>query len=149
MRVTKRFSWAMAHRLGQGYPKACKNIHGHTYHCEVTIESSTPNEYGMVIDFGVIKSSLAGWVNSNLDHGVLLVWDDQELMDMLAALGSKFHMMPDKYDNTTAENIAHMLFHVFAPIVEEYQDTVLDEVKVWETEMSYAAFSRRDHWRCD
>lgn len=40
MLLTKKFVFEMAHAL-DGYDGKCANLHGHSYHLEVTVEGDT------------------------------------------------------------------------------------------------------------
>jgi len=59
IRITKRFNFEAGHAL-HGYEGKCKNIHGHSYKLDVTVQGipikdrSNP-KYGMVIDFADLK----------------------------------------------------------------------------------------------
>ncbi|MBK8721974.1 MAG: 6-carboxytetrahydropterin synthase [Saprospiraceae bacterium] len=74
IRVTKLFTFDMAHAL-YGYDGPCKNIHGHTYHLEVTLigypyDDSTKE--GMVIDFGDLKKIVKREIVEKFDHALVL-----------------------------------------------------------------------------
>jgi len=148
MRIVKGFSWAMAHRLGQGYSGKCQNLHGHTYRCEVVLGSDMPDRFGMVIDFGQVKTSMEAWVNEYLDHATLVTADDKALEDALIALGSRTFAMPARYHNTTAENIANMLFWKFLGMAHNLNVSLIT-VRVWETETAYAEFTEGDKWHAN
>ena len=76
VRVTKQFSFEMAHTL-DGYDGACREIHGHSYRLFVTVrgvpcaDESSP-KCGMVVDFGVLKSIVNRLVVDRLDHSLVL-----------------------------------------------------------------------------
>lgn len=154
IRIVKEFSWAMAHRLTCGYQGKCRNLHGHTYKCAVELEASRLDSFGMVVDFSWIKEILTGWVNSNLDHAVLATAHDNELLVTLDNLGTAVARMPERYTNTTAEQIADMLFGRFNKLVQEHDaieseprviaNVRLISVTVWETETAKAVWST-DH----
>ena len=59
IRITKEFDFEAAHAL-DGYSGKCKDIHGHSYHLEMTFIGTPKSETelsdcGMVVDFGEIK----------------------------------------------------------------------------------------------
>src|SRR5574344_1375945 len=76
IRVTKKFSFEMAHAF-MNYDGLCKNIHGHSYRMNVTIQG-TPIEYdespkkGMVMDFGDLKKITNQVIVNKLDHTLVL-----------------------------------------------------------------------------
>lgn len=76
VRVTKHFVIDMAHAL-YGYDGPCKNIHGHTYHLEVTvagypIADDTDVKIGMVIDFAQLKEIVNQHIVRQYDHALVL-----------------------------------------------------------------------------
>lgn len=76
IRVTKCFTFDMAHAL-YGYDGPCKNIHGHTYHLDITllgqpIEDIEHVKLGMVIDFGDLKSIVQKFIIQVFDHALVL-----------------------------------------------------------------------------
>ena len=76
IKLTKKFTFDMAHAL-YGHDGQCKNIHGHTYHLEVTVEGfpkDTPGatDDGMVMDFGDLKQIVNTTIVKKLDHALVL-----------------------------------------------------------------------------
>jgi 6-pyruvoyltetrahydropterin/6-carboxytetrahydropterin synthase len=144
-RIVKEFTWAMAHRLTCGYKGKCRNLHGHTYKCAVELEARELNKFGMVVDFGWVKDVLKGWVDKHLDHAVLAADKDEELQFSLKELGSKMSVMPSRYSNTTAEQMADMLFVTFRSLTEVDDlgagRVRLVSVTVWETDTAKATRS--------
>ena len=57
-RVTRRIDFCYGHRL-LNYDGKCKNLHGHNGRAVISIESSSLDERGMVLDFSDIKKYLA------------------------------------------------------------------------------------------
>ena len=78
LRLTKKFSFEMAHALPQ-YDGKCHNIHGHTYHLSVTVESTTdvaaddkiPAD-GLLLDFHQLKEIVERTIVKKYDHSLLL-----------------------------------------------------------------------------
>lgn len=65
--ITKVFTFNSAHSL-PGHPGNCKNIHGHTYHLEVTIRGPVNPDTGMVMDFYDLKNLVKENIIRKLDH---------------------------------------------------------------------------------
>jgi len=88
VRVTKQFSFEMAHAL-MDYDGPCKNIHGHSYRLDVTVagypivEAGNP-KLGMVIDFGQLKSIV--------NEAVLNIFDHSTVLNELSALGNQLDL---------------------------------------------------------
>lgn len=147
--VTKTFEWAMAHRLIHGYQGKCKNIHGHTYKCEITVRGPIdPKQYGMVLDFGEISQGIKQWVNDNLDHAMMVDSKDSQMIEFLKDNNQKMFILPDHFVNTTAENIGCLIANQyearqrFLRQIGGKGETILQEVKVWETPTSCATWGR-------
>ena len=73
MLLTKKFAFEMAHAL-EGYDGKCANLHGHSYHLEVTVDAGMPTDggSGMAIDFGSIKEIVQQTVIDRFDHALVL-----------------------------------------------------------------------------
>ena len=115
--ITKILTFDAAHSLPEHLGK-CRNVHGHTYTVEVTIEgtidSGGPTD-GMVMDFADLSSRVAELVVDPLDHRYL-----NDLFDFAP----------------TAEAVAEWtlvtLQRAGLPVVR---------VRLWETPTSYAEVS--------
>ncbi len=75
IRITKQFSFEAGHAL-YGYDGKCKNIHGHSYHLDVTVIGTPINDnsnvkYGMVIDFGDLKKIVKEEIVDVFDHATV------------------------------------------------------------------------------
>jgi 6-pyruvoyltetrahydropterin/6-carboxytetrahydropterin synthase len=123
-------NFSAAHFL-RGYKGKCENLHGHNWKVEISVSSEGLDSLGMVIDFSDLKK-LAKEVISGLDHKNL-----NELgyfsSDKETALG------PDGR-NPSSEEIARYVFNELKPRVSD-KGCLLNEVAVWETETSCAAYS--------
>jgi 6-pyruvoyltetrahydropterin/6-carboxytetrahydropterin synthase len=81
VRITKAFDFEAAHAL-DGYEGKCKDIHGHSYHLEVTYlgspkETLSLSDCGMVVDFGDIKNIVKQKILSLFDHHLILRKDSR------------------------------------------------------------------------
>lgn len=110
-----------AHNLRDGYPHACKNIHGEYFRIRVWLEGSVLDKYGMLIDFKKIKKEVEG----KYDHKYLN------------------EIPPFNKINPTAENIAQ---HIFIELNLKFSKLItkptLKKVRVYESNSSYAEVSR-------
>ena len=66
-RVSKRMEISASHQLNLDYESKCQNLHGHNWIINVTCESETLNQNGMVYDFTHIKQK----IHNRLDHKYL------------------------------------------------------------------------------
>ena len=76
IRLTKEFSFESAHAL-EGYDGKCRHIHGHSYRLFVTvigepIDNPSNPKYGMVMDFGELKSLVNEEVVDRMDHAFVM-----------------------------------------------------------------------------
>ncbi len=144
IRLTKEFTFEMAHIL-EGYDGPCKNVHGHSYRLLVTVIGA-PNlakehpKYGMVMDFGQLKTIVKTKVIDRFDH-VLLIKSDSELLKQCNIL-SLGKIEPVDYQ-PTCENL---LTHIAQIISNELpQEVKLHNLKLHETGTSYAEWYASDN----
>ena len=81
--VLKRMEVAGSHHLDLPYESKCSNLHGHNWIITVHCKSEKLTDYGMIVDFALVKKEI---------HGVL---DHSNINDVL-----------DNRINPTAENMA-------------------------------------------
>jgi len=128
--VTREIDFCYGHRL-LNYAGKCKNLHGHNGKAVITIEAPTLDERGMVLDFSDIKRVVNHWIDTNLDHRMILHRDDPA-RSALEELGEPLFLLEV---NPTAENIAKLIFD-FA----KSQDFPIVECLLWETPKCYATY---------
>jgi len=104
--VTVRHNFETAHRLPH-LPGKCQSLHGHSWWAHVTVTGPELGA-GVLVEFGPFKKALRGWIDTHLDHGVMLGPDDP-LVPLLRAHGCKVHEVPGW---PTVENVAAMLAKV-------------------------------------
>jgi queuosine biosynthesis protein QueD len=110
--LTVKDHFDAAHYL-YDYPGECRNLHGHTWDIEVSVESSQLCELGMVYDFALLKRDLKA-VLARYDHKYL---NEIEPFDSISP---------------TAENLARIIFEELAEKISQEGVTVT-EVAVWES----------------
>lgn len=141
IKMTRRLEFDAGHRV-VGHQGKCRHLHGHRYVVEVTCTAPALDELGMVIDFGLIKSYLGGWLDGAWDHGMILWAEDP--------LASIWHTLPDVHKmfrlpyNPTAENLAKYLAEVVWPQLgmTEADDLQLVSIRVGETPNCWAEWVR-------
>lgn len=97
-----------AHRFYQATasPK-CRHIHGHSWVVTLTLSAPQLNADGMVVEFGELKRRWRHWLDTHLDHALMLHQHDP----MVAAIQSvesdaRLYLFP--HDPTT-EHLAEFL----------------------------------------
>lgn len=106
MQVTRKFEISAAHKLKHEGP--CKNLHGHNYYLEVTVEDNVDDD-GFVIDFSDLKDIVEKNVINVLDHAYLndiipqptaeniVAWAWNNLTEHLPLYELKLHETNDCY----------------------------------------------------
>ena len=128
--VTREIRFCYGHRL-LNYDGKCRHLHGHNGRAIITLQSQTLDPLGMVMDFSKIKRVVSGWIDSNLDHRMILHRDDPILPE-LRRQGEPVHLLDV---NPTAENLAKLIFDFAVS-----QGFPVVEVVLWETEESFATY---------
>ncbi len=129
-RVTRQIDFCYGHRLLNHNGK-CRYLHGHNGLLEVDVESTVLDNMGMVVDFGLVKDVVKGWVDANLDHKMLLSRSDP-VVPSFKQLGEPFYLMDG---NPTAENIARLIF-----LHARELGLNVSEVRLWETPSNCAIY---------
>jgi 6-pyruvoyltetrahydropterin/6-carboxytetrahydropterin synthase len=129
-RVSREIDFCYGHRL-LNYEGKCRYLHGHNARAVITIEAEKLDDRGMVLDFSDIKRVVSTWIDTNLDHRMLLNQKDPAI-EVLRGLGEPVFLMDE---NPTAENIAKLIHEFTAsrgfPIIE---------TKLWETPRCFATY---------
>lgn len=129
--VSKSVSFCYGHRL-LNYTGKCQHLHGHNARAVITLASRELDNRGMVEDFTEVKQLVWDWLDSEIDHTLLLHRDDP-VLPVLQQAGERVMILDE---NPTAEVIARMIFEYVAgkgyPVVD---------VTLWETESSYARYA--------
>jgi 6-pyruvoyltetrahydropterin/6-carboxytetrahydropterin synthase len=130
-RVTRQIDFCYGHRL-LNYEGKCKYLHGHNGRAVIALEAEKLDDRGMVLDFSDIKRVVSGWIDSTLDHRMLLHRDDPAV-PLLRQMGEPLFLLDV---NPTAESIARLIYEYTAnagfPIIE---------CRLWETPNCYATYA--------
>ena len=130
-RVSKSVSFCYGHRL-LNYQGKCRHLHGHNARAVITLECDALDMRGMVKDFSELKRLVWDWLDSEIDHTLLLHKDDP-ILPLLQDSGERVRVTEE---NPTAEVIARMIYEYVAA-----NNFPVTDVTLWETETSYASYS--------
>ena len=130
---TRRLEFDAAHRVTRHESK-CRNLHGHRYAVEITVEADGLDECGRVVDFGEVKSIVGTWIDERWDHGTLLHPDDADLHALCEASGWRHYTMPSE---PTAENIAAELGRIAGDLLAGRGLRIV-RIRVYETPNCWA-----------
>lgn len=114
--ISKRLEIAGAHNLKLPYESKCANIHGHNWIVTIFCKAKELTDYGMIIDFKKIKTS----INEKLDHKYI-----NEEVDI----------------NPTAENMAKWICD---EVNKQCEVGCCYKVSVQESEGNIAIYERED-----
>lgn len=128
--ISREFTFCYGHRL-LNYDGKCSRPHGHNALVRVTLSADSLNSSGMVRDFSEVKSELGDWIDTNLDHRMILAAADP-LTDVFTQLGEPFYSVEA---NPTAENLARLIFEV-----AQKKGFPVREVEFHETEKCIALY---------
>ena len=130
-KVVKEINFCYGHRL-LNYEGKCAHPHGHNGKIEIELESKSLDKRGMVYDFGDIKEIIHKWVDSELDHKMILRKDDP-LAKILRNLNEPTFEMKE---NPTAEALAKLIYDY-----AKSKKLPISKVTFWETTSSSATYT--------
>jgi 6-pyruvoyltetrahydropterin/6-carboxytetrahydropterin synthase len=126
--VVRKHEIHCGHRV-YGHTGKCRFLHGHSYIFHFHCTSQSLDDLGMVVDFGIIKTTLCQWLEDNYDHRMLL-WDKDPYAVEVAKIDESVVIVPY---NPTAENIAKHILTEVAPLLLNDSLVKLSKVVVEET----------------
>jgi 6-pyruvoyltetrahydropterin/6-carboxytetrahydropterin synthase len=118
--VSVEHSFAAGHAL-RNYKGKCENVHGHNYKVELRVTGERLDQAGLLMDFGELKRILRE-VSEALDHQFI---NDIE---------------PFTTVNPSAENMCKYFHDEVARRIPDERGLNLAEVKIWETDIQWAAY---------
>ena len=128
--VTKVIQFCYGHRL-LNYEGKCRYLHGHNGSVEITLASGKLDRRGMVRDFTEIKRVIQGWIDTELDHKMILCRKDPAV-PLLRKLREPLYLIDE---NPTAECLAKLIFtHA------KRMGLPVTSVRLWETGSSFATY---------
>lgn len=129
-KVTKELEFNYGHRLWGANTK-CARLHGHSARVLIELSGKKLDRQGMVVDFFEIKSTIGEWIDSHLDHRMILNKKDP-LVKVLRKAGEPVVTVDG---NPTAEMLARWIFrearHMKLPV---------SRVTFWENNGSSAIY---------
>ena len=138
----KRVHFCYGHRL-VNHPGKCATLHGHNAFVEIHARriAADTNELldkdGMVVDFGILKSAIGGWIDEHWDHNTILSKDDTDTIELVSKCPGikKPYILPY---NPTAENLARYLLEEVCPKELAGHDTEVFKILFQETPSGHA-----------
>jgi 6-pyruvoyltetrahydropterin/6-carboxytetrahydropterin synthase len=140
--VTRRLEFDAGHRIPD-HRSQCRNMHGHRYVLEVTLEGDVVNapgasDNGMLMDFSEIKSIAREYVVDRWDHAFLVYAEDRAVRTFLESLPEHKTVVLDRIP--TVENLARIAFDTLSPHYHGHYgaDLRLTKVRLYETPNCWA-----------
>ncbi len=143
IRLTKQFDFEAAHAL-EGYEGKCRDIHGHSYHLDVTVLGDVDSESGeldgsMVMDFKFLKSIVKKNIIEVFDHQLIL------------SKKSRFVHLVSENERTMIVNYVPTCENILIDIVNRLQNKLPKGIELFhvflrETPRSYAEWNREDNY---
>lgn len=142
MIIRKIYSFENAHIVRFCSSKRCKySIHGHSYKCEVLLESNFLDNAGMVYDFGLMKILIAEIIDS-FDHATTIFsGDDDEYKKAIKMHSKRWIEIPF---NPSAEQFCRIFFVLISKILDlsimknGEKNVKLHSIIIHETATGYA-----------
>lgn len=130
---TRRLEWDALHRI-PCHESACAAWHGHRYVAEISCRADALDAQGRIIDFGVIKRDVGGWIDRHWDHTALLMRDDPDPAAAVIAASNAAHGRPVYWfdDPPTAEVIVLRLAEIAQALLGP-QGVEVVAIRLWET----------------
>ncbi len=129
--VSREIDFCYGHRL-LNYEGKCRHLHGHNGRAVIKIGAESLDDRGMVVDFKDVKTVVAGWIDDNLDHRMLLNSQDP-VVEYFQAQNEPLYLLDE---NPTAENIAKLIYQVAVD-----QGFPIIGVDLWETPHCFATYT--------
>lgn len=130
---TRRLEWDAMHRIPMHESK-CRAFHGHRYVAEIHCVADELDAAGRVVDFGVVKERVGGWIDRMWDHTAILMRGDpdpacQAIVASNASAGRPVYWMEGA---PTAENMVAELAQVANRLLATTEVEVV-RIRLWET----------------
>lgn len=137
---TRRIEWDAMHRIPRHESK-CRAFHGHRYVAEITCDAPELDDRGRVVDFGVIKERVGGWVDQHWDHTAILMRGDPEAGPVAEANARQGRPVYWLDLPPTAEVMVAALAGVAQDLLADTGVTVV-AIRLWETPNGSAEWRR-------
>ena len=135
--IAVEVGFCYGHRL-LNYSGKCGHLHGHQGTVQVSLGGNCVDELGMVMDYGIVKGFVKGWVDEYWDHRMLLN-DKDPLVHIIRPHDDRIHPVPF---NPTSECMGAQLLEAVVgwltllPKAQNPSGCRLLSVKFWETPTS-------------
>jgi 6-pyruvoyltetrahydropterin/6-carboxytetrahydropterin synthase len=140
--ITRKLEFDAGHRIPD-HRSQCRNLHGHRYVLEITlqgdiVETEGASDRGMVMDFADVKSLALDHLVSRWDHAFLVYEGDEHVRAFLESMPDHKTVVLDRIP--TVENLAAAAFKILANAYDAHYgvNLRLQRVRLYETPNCWA-----------
>jgi len=140
--ITRQLAFDAGHRIPD-HQSRCRNLHGHRYVLEITLQGSVIKtqgapDCGMVMDFSEVKTLAMRHLVEAWDHAFLVYQDDARVRAFLETMPEHKTVIINRIP--TAENLAAIAFERLAGVYDAHYgvNLRLAKVRLYETPHCWA-----------
>jgi 6-pyruvoyltetrahydropterin/6-carboxytetrahydropterin synthase len=145
--ITRKLEFDAGHRIPD-HRSQCRNMHGHRYVLEVTLEGELVDvegapDRGMVMDFADVKALAVKHLVDLWDHAFLVFEGDTQVRGFLDSMPGHKTVVLDRIP--TVENLALIAFEILSKVYDAHYgiDLRLKRVRLYETPNCWADAERQ------
>ena len=140
--ITRKLEFDAGHRIPD-HRSQCRNLHGHRYVLEITlqgelVETEGAPDRGMVMDFADVKALAMEHLVSKWDHAFIVYARDEIVRGFLAQLADHKTVVLDRIP--TVENLAAEAFRILSGVYDAHYgvNLKLKRIRLYETPNCWA-----------
>jgi 6-pyruvoyltetrahydropterin/6-carboxytetrahydropterin synthase len=144
--ITRKLEFDAGHRIPD-HRSQCRNLHGHRYVLEITLEGEIVDvegapDRGMVMDFADVKALAVEHLVDRWDHAFLVFEGDTQVRSFLETMPGHKTVVLDRIP--TVENLALVAFGILSNVYDAHYgvDLRLKRVRLYETPNCWADAER-------
>jgi 6-pyruvoyltetrahydropterin/6-carboxytetrahydropterin synthase len=140
--ITRKLEFDAGHRIPD-HRSQCRNLHGHRYVLEVTlqgelVETEGAPDRGMVMDFADVKALAMEHLVSKWDHAFIVYARDEIVRGFLEQMADHKTVVLDRIP--TVENLAAEAFRILSGVYDAHYgvNLKLKRIRLYETPNCWA-----------
>ena len=148
LKITRKLEFDAGHRIPD-HRSQCRNLHGHRYVIEITLEGDLVEavgapDRGMVMDFADVKSLAMEHLVGQWDHAFIVYEGDKQVRDFLESMPGHKTVVLDCIP--TVENLAVVAFRILSEVYDAHYgvNLRLKHLRLYETPNCWADIERPD-----
>ncbi len=146
LKITRKLEFDAGHRIPD-HRSLCRNLHGHRYVIEITLEGDLVDvegapDRGMVMDFADVKSLAMDHLVGQWDHAFIVYQGDTQVRAFLETMPNHKTVVLDSIP--TVENLAAAAFRILAEVYDAHYgvNLRLKHLRLYETPNCWADIER-------